>query len=50
MGMSISTMIIVISKFKDWTEKEASSLDQIKMTKNWLEFDRKIFTMTIVMF
>ena len=23
---------------------EASSLDRIKMTKNWLEFDQKIFT------
>ena len=29
---------------------EASKLDRIKMTKNWLEYDRKIFTMTNVTF
>ena len=29
---------------------EASSLDQIKMTENWLEFDRKIFTTTNLIF
>ena len=28
--------------------KEASSLDRIKMTKFWLEYDQKIFTLTNV--
>ena len=29
---------------------EASSLDQIKMTENWLDYDQKIFTMTNLIF
>ena len=32
------------------SEIEASSLDQIKMTENWFEFDRKIFTTTNLIF
>ena len=31
-------------------KKEASLLDRIKMTKNWLEYDRKIFTTTNLIF
>ena len=30
-------------------QHEASSLDQINMTKFWLDFDRKILTMTNLM-
>ena len=33
-----------------WKNWEASSLDWIKMTKNWLEFDQKIFSTTNIIF
>ena len=31
-------------------QNEAKSLDQIKMTENWLEYERKIFTMMNLIF
>ena len=33
-----------LNRFNWWTSVEASSHDRIKMTKFWLEYDRKIFT------
>ena len=37
--------IKLIFRFEKF-QKEASLLDRIKMTKNWLEFDRKKLTTT----
>ena len=39
-----------ISSLVNVRQNEANSLDQIKMTENWLEYDQKIFTTTNLIF
>ena len=46
MSLSLFTFSQLLIEKKIRAFKEASYFDQINMTKNWLEYDRKKFTLT----
>ena len=44
--LDMDTFYSIRESYELGIHQKASSLDQIKMTKNWLEFDQNFFTKT----